>query len=342
MDKRLYICAAVILIFALLGLLAYSKLELFSRKISTLPSREVLANNFFAMEQWLNSAGRRVRIEKQYNSEKIAAAPERVVVAQSSACAWKNADTIIPPWIEKGGFLVITLDDDTDEALLFFLSGFGISIEEIDVNESHNREMIPDFTNDIYFSFDNEDEVFTINDSQGNARLAEISLGEGALTVIGRPRFMYNDYLSRDINARLAWDLTGARANENQGVLFIRDRYIPKALFGKIMERGNLAPVGISALLIIFLGFWMVIPAFGLVLNEKQKTARPIRQRFIAEIRFLKKYRSLNHYVTVYERELKLEGDPEMSKTYKYRELINKLREYESMPEGVKWNSQKT
>jgi hypothetical protein len=84
----------------------------------------------------------------------------------------------------------------------------------------------------------------------------------------------------------------------------------------------------------------MVIPVFGLVFYEKQKTSRPIRERFTAEIRFLKKYGALNHYLEVYERELKLGENREINKTYSYRELINKLRYYETMPEDVKWNSQ--
>jgi len=91
------------------------------------------------------------------------------------------------------------------------------------------------------------------------------------------------------------------------------------------MERGNLLPVGISALLLIILGFWMAIPVFGLVTIEKQKSSRPIRDRFIAEIRFLKKYRALDHYLNVYEREKNPEEKTE-KKEYNYRELINQYR----------------
>ena len=96
------------------------------------------------------------------------------------------------------------------------------------------------------------------------------------------------------------------------------------------MERGNLVPVIISSLILIILGFWMVIPVFGLVLPEKQFTARPIKDRFIAEIRFLKKYEALNHYLHVYEREQKCIrnecGSSEKEKIYNYQELINQYR----------------
>jgi hypothetical protein len=103
-------------------------------------------------------------------------------------------------------------------------------------------------------------------------------------------------------------------------------------MFGRIMDRGNVFPVIFSALLLIILGFWMVSPVFGLELNEKQKNSRPIGERFTAEVRFLRKYGALDHYVTVYERELKLEKN---NTPCIYRDIINKLREYESISERI-------
>ena len=92
------------------------------------------------------------------------------------------------------------------------------------------------------------------------------------------------------------------------------------------MEKGNLFPVVISAIILIVMGFWMVIPVFGLVSVEKQRTSKPIRERFTAEIRFLKKYRALDHYLDVYGREQNLSNVCEKKKTYNYRELINQYR----------------
>ena len=325
MDKRFLICAAVILLFALLGLLAYNKLEIYQYKTYISPSREAFANNYFAMEKWLNETGHPVRVEKQFSSAKLAAAAERVVMVQSKVCSWDNASEFIIPWIEQGGYLVVCMDY-FDENFLELLSGYGVGVEE-KYGIRKREESIPYFDNLVFFTVDDNADIFTINDDQGFARLVEISLGNGALTVTGMPVFMYNNNLKKDINASLAWNLTGARANgENMGVLFVWEIYIPKALFGKIMERGNLLPVGISAFLAIFLGFWMVIPVFGLVFAEKQRIARPIRERFIAEIRFLKKYGALDHHLDVYERE---QNPGEMSKNkkaYKYRELINQYR----------------
>jgi hypothetical protein len=101
-------------------------------------------------------------------------------------------------------------------------------------------------------------------------------------------------------------------------VVFVFEQHVSKAMFGKIMERGNFLPAGVSALLLLITGFWMVIPVFGLVSAEKQTTARPIKDRFAAEVRFLKKHGALTYYLEAYQSETK--------KTRKYRDLINLYR----------------
>jgi len=364
MDKQssshavtIVICVTVIIILAALGFLAYTNLEIYSRKAYFPPSGEALANSYLALERWLNETGHPVRIEKRGNPSKITVAPERVALVMASACEWEGARELLKPWIEQGGFLVICLDytfykDDLfvtvaanaiDDNLSEFLSGFGISAELGFLDNLPGQEVvevIPDFSWDICFYFDDA-EIFAIRDSMDYARLAEVSLGEGALTVIGKPRFMYNYRLGKDMNAGLSWDLTGGRAGEdNAGILFIRDRYIAKSLFGKIMDRGNIIPVILCALLAIIVGFWMVVPVFGLVLSEKEKTARPIRERFLAEIRFLKKYGALGHYLEVYERE-RQPGDnrEKRNEALNNREIIRRLRKLELIPEQSQWNS---
>jgi len=345
MDKRIYICAAVILIFSVIALLAYNYLEIYNEKAYSPPSREALFNDYHAMERWLKETGHPVRFENQFYPERLTTVTERVVMTHSSASSWENADKFILPWIEQGGYLIISMDYSEhiyDELLLEFLSGFGITVEQGIPDEIALDESIPDFSKAISFLFEDEDEdkIFFIKDTLGYARLAEVSVGNGAFTVIGTPLFMNNNYLKKNINAGMAWNLTGARAtNDNSGILFIRGSYrdARKSMFGKIMERGNLIPAVISAFLVIFLGFWMVIPVFGLVFDEKQRSSRPIRERFAAEISFLKKYRALDYYLEIYERELQHESqiaaNTEMKKNYRYSEIINKLR-------SVQWNRQ--
>jgi len=334
MNKRIYICAAIVFLFALLALLAYNYLEIYPETISKSPSRKVYNNWFYAMEQWLNETGHPVRIENEGSPEKITASSETAVFVHAADCSWKGAEEILLPWIEKGNSLYICLDfydpEDIDEDLLEFLSGLGIKIDTTIYSDDFKGENIPDFGWHINFLVDEDADIFTVRDNQGYARLAEVSAGKGKLTITGFPVFMYNYNLKNKINAALAWELTGARAET--GVLFIHMRNIEKSIFGRIMERGNMFPVIFSALLVIIFGFWMVIPVFGLVLEERQKNSRPIRERFAAEISFLKKYKALDYYLDIYKREHQFTDGQiftnvsEQKEKYNYREIINKLR----------------
>jgi hypothetical protein len=326
MDKRIFICAAITLILALLALLAYKNLELYQDKIYSPPSREVRENNFYALEKWLNETGNNVRIEKQCTPEIISKIPETTAVVFAAAGEWKDAQKFLNPWIERGNSLVICMDynymNEMDDNLLEFLSDFGI---EAGINSGFSGgENIPDFDDDISFTIENDTGIFTIKDAKGLIVLAEVYPGEGTLTVTGYPSFMRNRSLEKEKNARLSWRLTGERAG-NKGVFFVRERQTTNSIFGKIMEGGNLIPLGISIFLLIILGFWMVIPIFGLVFEEKQTNSRPIRERFAAEISFLKKFKSLDYYLEIYERE-KLPEEKSGKKYYSYREIMNKLR----------------
>jgi hypothetical protein len=341
MDKRVYIFFGIIFFLDLVGFVLYSNLEIFESTTQISPSIDVTTNSYYAMERWLKETGHPVRFEKNFSPSKFAAVKERVAIIHASESRWDNAEKFIIPWIKQGGCLIISIEyyeDSLDENLSDFFSSVGITVLERDSKENVPwndfisdefvpKEPIPKFGGNVYFSYSGEYKAFDIKDNLGYIRLVELSIGNGMLAVTGRPSFMNNNYLKDEENAKLAWKLTGARAGgNNKGVLFVRERHIPKNMFGKIMERGNLFPVVISALFLIVLGFWMVIPVFGLTAVEKQTTSRPIRERFIAEIRFLKKYRALDHYLDVYEREQKSAGISENKKAYNYRELINQYR----------------
>ena len=340
MNKRIIICAVLIFFIALVGYVLYDNLEIYEDKTFLYPSRDVTSNNYYAMEKWLNETGHPVRFEKNFTPAKLTEVEEKVVIVHVSASRWDNARDYILPWI-KQGYLIICLDyygtSFIDEKLSAFLSDFGITIgqgtpennnsKEDSSDKPAKEEPLPDFGRNFYFLIDNKNDIFAMKDHNGNTRLVEIPAGDGALIVTGIPYFMNNSFLYKETNARLTWKLTGERAEgSNTGVLIIRERHIPKNMFGKIMDKGNLLPVFISAFLLIILGFWMVIPVFGLTAIEKQRTSRPIRERFIAEIRFLKKHSALDHYLEVYEREQNPSSVNENKKAYNYRELINKYR----------------
>ncbi|GHV95812.1 hypothetical protein AGMMS50293_21320 [Spirochaetia bacterium] len=359
MGKRFIICAVIFVVLLGFGFWAYANLEIYPRKDKVSPSAETIGNRYLALERWLKETDHPVRVTKRGSPSLIAAGPEKTALVQADICDWKNAGKILMPWVEQGGFLVITLENSFyDEDLAKFLVSMGIRAsnfpsenddeedeEVIDQTEEMGQEMladiedisdetqIPDFDWGPYFYVDESANAFTIKDSDGDIMLAQVPHGKGALTVTGRPRFMFNDYLDSEVNARLAWNLTGGQIPEdNPGLLIIRGKRVTKGLFGKLAERGNFIPLAVSVLLVIVLGFWMVIPVFGLVFGEKQRTARPIRERFLAETRFLEKYGALKYYLEIYERELKLK---DVEHSLLYRDIIRRLRKYQNMTERL-------
>lgn len=339
---------------ALIASFFYFKFEIYDKKVFTKPSSEVLANKYYAFEKWLDETGHPVHIEKRYSSDKFAQIQEPVVMIHASAFDWNKAENYIIPWLEKGGCLNISIDYDKkriNSNLQEFLSVFGVEINEytdeelddedeleddIDNNSIHNKvdlnlglsnDPMFDYDYNIFFTVIDNAPVETLDDTNGITRLAAIHAGEGYLFVYGKSLFMYNNNLEKEHNARLAWNITAAHADGgNKGMLIVRDKLISKAFFGRLIEQGNFLPVCISIVLIVVLGFWMVIPVFGLVFTEKQFTSKPIRERFNAEVKFLKKYAALDYYYEIYLREHNTGYKPELHKKYQYRDLINQYR----------------
>jgi hypothetical protein len=343
--------------------------------------------------------------------------PEQSVYIHASLFDWQDSESILIPWVEEGGSLLISLEsgwynEDDDFApqsmpLTQFLEAIGVQAEicvyeddeddgvtEDNYEENDDdvepqpgsevalgqRSSVPLLTEDAepestvilsstiladidpLLAFDSrfcfsliEDFDFagvplTMEDEREITRLVSVPLGQGSVTVTGQPYFMYNDNLESEENARLAWELTAAKTKgENQGVLFIRGRRTVKSLFGKLAERGNLLPPLVSVLALVCIGFWMVIPGFGVVRSGDERRARPIRDRFRAEARFLKKYHALDGYLEVYLREIKSkcrdrEKDPRIAeienslvekKHRTYGEIIRDLKILETTMEHL-------
>ena len=344
MDKRIIISAVVILCFVLLILVANQYLEIYPRKKQIWPSNEVYSNSYYTIEKWLNETGHPVRLQTEFTfPAEIAAIPEKAALVFAGACSWENADEYLLPWIEEGGSLILFIASnihESDKNLVEFINGFGILAERTDAFSYYSdafsyysdaNEDFPHLDSRIRFHVDDDRNKLLIKDEEENINFVQVSTGEGNFIIMGNPYFLQNFYLEKKANAGLAWEISGAlTTEENPGVFFVRNQnqYVSESnpMFGKLMEKGNLLPVGISALLVIIFGFWMVVPVFGLVLYEKQKTSRPIKERFLAEIMFLKKYRALNVYIETYESELKTGNAPEQEGNYKFGELINKIR----------------
>jgi hypothetical protein len=166
------------------------------------------------------------------------------------------------------------------------------------------------------------DRILVMN-HRDKIRLVKLELGEGWIIFTGEAHFLHNYYLRRTENVNLAGVLflpvypagqtemsegsppgETASAADNAGVLFIRAIYGDGHFFGNLVERGNPWALAVSLALLIIAGFWMVIPPFGRFRPAPEKPGKPLRERFLAEGRFLKKYHALGKYLEVYEREL--------------------------------------
>jgi len=323
MDKNIYIFAAIILILAAIGLLIYNVFEIYPEKRTVYPSREIYNNSYIALERWLEKTGRTTSYNRYFKPSELSETNTKVAIIHSWIQDWDIIEEM-DTWIKQGGFLVVCLGNtELDSNLLAFLTDYGITVlrNASSETEPNDNSPEPDFDWHISFTVEKEESLFLIKDNTGHIRLVEIPIGKGKLTVTGRPYFMYNYRISEDINANLSWRLTGERTKEGDDVFFMRTQanYVQKkSIFGPIFERGNLIPIGISALVLIIIGFWSVIPTFGLVFEEKQRISRPIKDRFKAEIGFLKKYKTLDYYLNTDKKE--------ENKIYNYRELINHYR----------------
>jgi hypothetical protein len=334
-------CAAALIVLALL---AYTQLEIYPRSRPTPPSREVRANDYFALDRWLQETGHPVRIEPGAPVEQITAAPEKTIFLQTSLLDWRNISfATMEPWLAGGRRLILSLDtpwyEDEDEDLAAFLSALGLRRESIEdlsdfyallepeseseaagTGEDETREetgeirenplpAVPDFDPYVILTLDTEQDtpggIVTMEDPQDIIRLVTVPVGTGSVTVTGDAYFMQNLYIDRDVNARLAWELTGGGDDENRGILFIRGRRIIPSLWGNLAERGNPGCLILSILVLAGIGFWMLVPVFGRVRRDEEPPGKPLRERFLAEARFLKKYRGLDLYVDIYIRELR-------------------------------------
>ena len=188
-----------------------------------------------------------------------------------------------------------------------------------------------------------QDEALAFRDWSGVTRLVQVKRGKGTLTVTGRPSFLLSTRLGRAPNARLAWALFAANSAPDKASpdkaapgeaasndvasgeaahgdaasgetqpgfagtdwLFIRGTAKVRGLLGSLFRQGNLPVLLVSALVLLVIGFWTLIPMFGLVRGDYEKPGKSLRERFLAEGRFLKRYGALEYYRGVYTKEIK-------------------------------------
>ncbi|MCL1814349.1 MAG: hypothetical protein FWG27_00790 [Treponema sp.] len=244
-------------------------------------------------------------------------------------------------WLQEGNRLIVSINEYESKynfRLTEFMNSLGVKIADDDDDETGNvveykngtaaetiekePEVSPFFD---YFSAFKIIEKKTPVDRilvmkrLGEIKLVKLTMNKGWIVFTGEANFLQNYYLQQNENAKLAGDLFFAGLPEAEikakpnaetaedigaGVLFIRSLSGDRHFFGNLAERGNPAALTASIFLLIVIGFWMVIPPFGRYRPAPEKPGKPLRERFLAEGRFLKKYHVLGKYLEVYEKEL--------------------------------------
>ena len=311
----------------LLALLAWVFLEIYPEQRWNPPSREARVNEYLALDRWLEATGRPVRVISTGNLSTVLMAEERQIFIQASLFNWvPGAAANLARWVEEGGRLFLVLDYYTEwefqgeAALLSLLDTFGIEAKKGSTVPWHRRDAeTPAFGLDFSFEVLQDGDALTVEDWTGITRLVQINHGTGNLVVSGSPRFLSSRLIGNAPNARLAWALFAA--NDEGGWLFIRGATRTRGLLGSLFRHGNLGVLAVSALVLLAVGFWAVIPMFGLVRGDEQRPGKSLRERFIAEGRFLKRYGALGFYRDIYIKEIRrqlarkegLAADDEMS-----------------------------
>ena len=357
-KNRLFGFAVAAVVLALLVFAAWSLFEILPETRHIGPSREARLNEYLALDRWLGGSGIPMRTQKSGNLPMITHAKENHIFIQAALFEWsREAVEYFTDWIEDGGtlFLVLEMDPNTvisnyyyvpspedryGEDTLALLEEFGIT-----VNTEENEQLYhfdteypyaPIFDDDVSFEVPADDDYFALMDWAEVVRLVQVKRGKGKLIVSGKPRFLLSQYIGDEFNAYLSWtlfvadwereelsetDLPGADLPPS-GWFFIRGELKARGIFGNLWRQGNFAVLIVSVLTLLVIGFWALIPVFGVIRDDKEKPGKSLRERFLAEGRFLKRNGALTHYLRVYIKEIKKRlarkegpaGDDEMEK----------------------------
>jgi len=318
------IAAAVL---AVLAFAAWSLFEIYPETRQIAPSREARVNEYLALDRWLTGSGIPVRVEKSADLSTIQRAKERQIFMQASLFRWSDeAVDYLVNWIGGGGTLFLVLEMDPEmarpngfpssqgdwysEEPLRLLEEFGITTETgTGLSGYHYDPGSPSFDHDVSFKITGDAEALTLKDWTGLTRLVEVKRGNGKLIVTGRPLFLLSSYIKDAPNERLAWVFFGTengnKGSAEDGCLFIRGKTKVHGLLGNLWRQGNMPVFLVSILVLLVIGFWTVIPMFGLVRDNDEIQGKLLRERFLAEGRFLKRYGALEFYRLTYMKEIK-------------------------------------
>jgi hypothetical protein len=328
------ICIILAILFAV-GFLAYNFLEIYDRETYDLPSAEVRSNDYLALQRWLLQCGHSVDTWTFISSEDILKIDEQVIVLDSLLFAWEeNTFDTLKPWIENGKHLFVYhnywQNTFNDEDFYSFVKKFDVTmitpdavsaekknddstiVQKTEASDQHedNAELISEDAEDYLYldqsiQFDvqeTRDDILRAGADDDMINLVRIPVGEGSVTFTGSPFFMQNNNLRKNKNRFLAWNLTGAHDKDKQGILFVQGTEIQNTFFQDLIHEGNVVPLVISIFILIVICFWGFIPRFGKIIVDEESSGKPLRERFLAEAIFLKKFHSLARYIDVYEK----------------------------------------
>jgi hypothetical protein len=309
-------------VLALLALAAWSLFETYPRTRYNPPSREARVNEYLALDRWLAEQGMGVRVENRGDLDTISRADENHILIQASLFLWTfDAVEHLVQWVEEGGTLYLVLDTYSELEsydILFLLEEFGITAEA-GFPAYNDDSDFPDYDRRFFFAVSSGVEALSLKDRSGAVKLVMATYGRGTIIVSGEPHFLKFSSIGDAPNARLAWALFAHNEWEpdstgggyiDEGVreidwLFIRGAARARGLLGDLFRQGNLSVLLVSLLVLIVIGFWAVIPLFGLVRGDTEKPGKPLRERFLAEALFMRKYGGLNFYLETYMREVR-------------------------------------
>ncbi|MDR2143206.1 MAG: DUF4350 domain-containing protein [Treponema sp.] len=339
MKKNVVVFFVVLAVLTLIGVFCYTYLEIVDTTRWEGPSREARENPYLALERWLSVKGIPIRTLSDGTVDTVLEGPEKTVFIAASCFDWADEseeDFRLTPWVKAGGRLIISIDTyNAGWWLSKYLETLGVAEyeenyddEDIDENTGEDEEAageLFDRHDDTFPSLDHDAEFVVTGKSEdvdrisivrsyryrsgnfyftaGKALLVHLEMGAGSITVTGDAYFLRNAALRKASNANLAGVLFTEKPPEN-GVLFISEGQNEKHLFGSLAETGNVLAILVSAITLIVIGFWMVIPLFGRTRPVSALPGKPLRERFLAEGRFLFAYNGLDRYFSAYRAEL--------------------------------------
>ncbi|MCL2319995.1 MAG: hypothetical protein FWC45_07910 [Treponema sp.] len=303
--------AVTVAVLGLLAFAAWSIFEIYPTTEETPPSHEAKANEYLALDRWLEGNGIKVRTVSSGDLSVVSQAKEKQIFIQASLFNWTDeAAKYLVSWVEEGGHLFLALDRnysdewEDEEPLFTLLLEFRITTGKEEGKPGYRYDQAaPRFDRRISFAVDREVPALEIKDFSNVTRLVQVNRGKGTVTVTGRPRFLLSESIGDAPNARLAWGIFAA--DPGDGCFFIRGTARVRGLLGSLFQRGNLAVLAVSVLVLLAVGFWTVIPVFGLVRQDEERPGKLLGERFLAEGRFLKRYGALELYRRAYVKEIK-------------------------------------